>query len=191
MTVDSKSKMTVVTQFITSDGTDSGALSEIKRIYHRDRRYRRSGWRSKFHHIRRPRTWSVRGCRKGEEFYGPGMTVDSKSKMTVVTQFITSDGTDSGALSEITHAGQTTVLSEDILIAEGLLLGCAEFRCDRVSGGPGMTVDSKSKMTVVTQFITSDGTDSGALSEIKRDHRAERRYPHRRRPSSGLCRIPV
>jgi hypothetical protein len=34
----------------------------------------------------------------------------------------------------VTHAGQTTVLSEDILIAEGLLLGCAEFRCDRVSG---------------------------------------------------------
>ncbi|KAJ5959958.1 CAZyme family GH7 [Penicillium vulpinum] len=34
--------------------------------------------------------------------------------------------------------------------------------------GPGMTVDTKSKMTVVTQFITADGTDSGALSEIKR-----------------------
>ncbi|KGO77304.1 Concanavalin A-like lectin/glucanases superfamily [Penicillium italicum] len=34
--------------------------------------------------------------------------------------------------------------------------------------GPGKTVDTKSKMTVVTQFITSDGTDSGTLSEIKR-----------------------
>lgn len=36
-----------------------------------------------------------------ETFYGPGMTVDSGSKITVVTQFITDDGTDSGTLSEI------------------------------------------------------------------------------------------
>jgi cellulose 1,4-beta-cellobiosidase len=34
--------------------------------------------------------------------------------------------------------------------------------------GPGKIVDTKSKMTVVTQFVTADGTDSGALSEIKR-----------------------
>jgi cellulose 1,4-beta-cellobiosidase len=34
--------------------------------------------------------------------------------------------------------------------------------------GPGMTVDTKSKMTVVTQFITNDGTASGTLKEIKR-----------------------
>lgn len=34
--------------------------------------------------------------------------------------------------------------------------------------GPGKTVDSDSKMTVVTQFVTSDGTDSGSLKEIKR-----------------------
>jgi cellulose 1,4-beta-cellobiosidase len=34
--------------------------------------------------------------------------------------------------------------------------------------GPGMNVDTKSKMTVVTQFITSDGTATGTLSEIKR-----------------------
>jgi cellulose 1,4-beta-cellobiosidase len=33
MNVDTKSKMTVVTQFITSDGTATGTLSEIKRIY--------------------------------------------------------------------------------------------------------------------------------------------------------------
>lgn len=36
-----------------------------------------------------------------ESFYGPGKIVDTSSKMTVVTQFITSDGTDSGTLSEI------------------------------------------------------------------------------------------
>ena len=34
--------------------------------------------------------------------------------------------------------------------------------------GPGMTVNTQSKVTVVTQFITSDGTDTGSLKEIKR-----------------------
>ncbi|KAL3475564.1 1,4-beta-D-glucan cellobiohydrolase B [Aspergillus californicus] len=34
--------------------------------------------------------------------------------------------------------------------------------------GPGMTVDTNSVFTIVTQFITDDGTDTGTLSEIKR-----------------------
>ncbi|KAG6823362.1 Exoglucanase 1, partial [Tricholoma furcatifolium] len=34
--------------------------------------------------------------------------------------------------------------------------------------GPGMTVDTTSKITVVTQFVTSDGTSSGSLTEIRR-----------------------
>lgn len=34
----------------------------------------------------------------------------------------------------LAHASQTTFLGEDILIAEGFLLGCAEVRGDRVSG---------------------------------------------------------
>lgn len=34
--------------------------------------------------------------------------------------------------------------------------------------GKGDTVDTSSKFTVVTQFITSDGTDTGDLSEIRR-----------------------
>ena len=34
--------------------------------------------------------------------------------------------------------------------------------------GPGKTVNTNSKLTVVTQFLTSDGTASGTLSEIKR-----------------------
>lgn len=34
--------------------------------------------------------------------------------------------------------------------------------------GPGKTVDTTKKMTVVTQFITDTGTDSGKLSEIRR-----------------------
>jgi cellulose 1,4-beta-cellobiosidase len=36
-----------------------------------------------------------------ESFYGPGKIVDTNSKLTVVTQFITDDGTSSGTLSEI------------------------------------------------------------------------------------------
>ncbi|TAQ91024.1 hypothetical protein B7494_g623 [Chlorociboria aeruginascens] len=34
--------------------------------------------------------------------------------------------------------------------------------------GPGMTVDTTKPVTVVTQFITDDGTSTGTLSEIKR-----------------------
>ncbi|EKG18618.1 Glycoside hydrolase family 7 [Macrophomina phaseolina MS6] len=34
--------------------------------------------------------------------------------------------------------------------------------------GPGLTVDTNSKITVVTQFITNTGTASGTLKEIKR-----------------------
>lgn len=37
----------------------------------------------------------------------------------------------------LAHGSQTTVLSEDILIAEGLLLGCAKVRGNRVSGYTG------------------------------------------------------
>jgi len=34
--------------------------------------------------------------------------------------------------------------------------------------GPGLTVDSNSKFTIVTQFITDTGTASGTLKEIRR-----------------------
>merc|ERR1712054_383255 len=39
--------------------------------------------------------------------------------------------------------------------------------------GPGssFTVDTTQKITVVTQFITEDGTDNGALKEIRRHYR--------------------
>lgn len=36
-----------------------------------------------------------------QSFYGPGKTVDTNTKLTVVTKFITSDGTANGPLSEI------------------------------------------------------------------------------------------
>ncbi|KAF1949584.1 glycoside hydrolase [Byssothecium circinans] len=41
---------------------------------------------------------------------------------------------------------------------------------DKAFYGPGAKVDSKKKMTVVTQFITSDGTDTGTLTEIRRKY---------------------
>ncbi|PIA90764.1 putative 1,4-beta-D-glucan cellobiohydrolase A [Cercospora beticola] len=34
--------------------------------------------------------------------------------------------------------------------------------------GPGKTIDTRQKMTVITQFITTDGTDNGQLKEIRR-----------------------
>lgn len=39
---------------------------------------------------------------------------------------------------------------------------------DKTFYGPGLTVDTKKKFSVVTQFVTKDGTDTGALSEIRR-----------------------
>lgn len=36
--------------------------------------------------------------------------------------------------------------------------------------GPGKTVDTKSKFTVITQFVTDTGTDSGKLTEIRRKY---------------------
>jgi cellulose 1,4-beta-cellobiosidase len=39
--------------------------------------------------------------------------------------------------------------------------------------GPGMRVDTKKPMTVITQFITSDGTDNGDLVKIKRFYKQE------------------
>jgi cellulose 1,4-beta-cellobiosidase len=34
--------------------------------------------------------------------------------------------------------------------------------------GPGKTVDTTKPLTVVTQFLTTDGTDNGDLKEIRR-----------------------
>jgi len=39
---------------------------------------------------------------------------------------------------------------------------------DQTFLGPGKTVDTSRKFTLVTQFITSDGTTSGSLTEIRR-----------------------
>lgn len=61
--------------------------------------------------------------RQGDEtFYGPGMTVDSNSVVTVVTQFLTDDGTASGTLSEIKrfYVQDGTVIANSESTIEGI-----------------------------------------------------------------------
>lgn len=68
-------------------------------------------------------------------------------------------GTDCGATSDSRYGG---VCDPDGCDFNTYRLGNTSFY------GPGGTVDTNSKFTVVTQFITSDGTSSGTLSEIRR-----------------------
>merc|ERR1719464_1537734 len=44
--------------------------------------------------------------------------------------------------------------------------------------GPGFTINTLKPMTVVTQFITNDGTDTGDLVEIRRFYKQEGRIIH-------------
>jgi len=44
--------------------------------------------------------------------------------------------------------------------------------------GPGFIIDTEKPMTVVTQFITSDGTDTGDLVEIRRFYKQEGKIIH-------------
>merc|ERR1712113_76871 len=44
--------------------------------------------------------------------------------------------------------------------------------------GPWFIIDTEKPMTVVTQFITSDGTDTGDLVEIRRFYKQEGKIIH-------------
>lgn len=57
-------------------------------------------------------------------FYGPGKTVDTKSKFTVVTQFITSDNTTTGTLSSIRR----------LYVQNGKVIQNSESTIDGVTG---------------------------------------------------------
>jgi cellulose 1,4-beta-cellobiosidase len=49
--------------------------------------------------------------------------------------------------------------------------GCAWnhfYKGDKTYYGPGKTVDTTKKITVVTQFVTTTGTDAGTLKEVRR-----------------------
>jgi cellulose 1,4-beta-cellobiosidase len=72
--------------------------------------------------------------------------------------------------------GQTRCSGEDCAIASRYDGVCDPDGCDFNSFrmgdksfyGKGMTVDTSSKFTVVTQFLTSNNSTSGTLSEIRR-----------------------
>lgn len=57
-----------------------------------------------------------------QSFYGPSMTVDTTKKFTVVTQFVTDDGTDSGTLSEIRrlYVQDGTVIKNSVTKVDGI-----------------------------------------------------------------------
>ncbi|CAG8120915.1 unnamed protein product [Penicillium salamii] len=87
-----------------------------------------------------------------ETFYGPGKIVDSKSKMTVVTQFITSDGTDSGTLSEIKR----------IYVQDGKVIANS---ASEVSGATGNSITTDFCKAQKTAFGDEDiFTQHGGLS---------------------------
>ncbi|KAF9001244.1 family 7 glycoside hydrolase [Hymenopellis radicata] len=76
-----------------------------------------------------------------------------------------------------TSTGQTRCTGNDCGDADNRYGGiCDKDGCDFNSFrqgvpdfyGPGMTVDTNSKFTIVTQFVTADGSANGALSEIRR-----------------------
>lgn len=63
--------------------------------------------------------------RMGDEtFYGTGLTVDTSKPITVVTQFITDDGTDAGTLADIKR----------FYVQDGKTIGNAESNLEGVSG---------------------------------------------------------
>ncbi|KAF9485718.1 cellobiohydrolase I [Pholiota conissans] len=97
--------------------------------------------------------------RMGDQtFYGAGMTVDTTKKFTVVTQFVTDDGTDTGTLSEIRR----------IYVQDGTVIQNSNVNI------PGM---SSSYNSISDQFCTDQKTafgdttsfqDKGALEGISK-----------------------
>ena len=85
-------------------------------------------------------------------FYGPGMTVDTKSPFTVVTQFLTDDGTSTGTLSEIKR----------FYVQNGKVIGQPQSTVAGVSGNS--ITDSFCKAQKAAFGDTDDFTKHGALA---------------------------
>lgn len=60
-----------------------------------------------------------------QSFYGPGKTVNTNAKLTVVTKFITSDGTATGPLSEIRrlYVQNNVVIQNSVINVPGITAG--------------------------------------------------------------------
>jgi cellulose 1,4-beta-cellobiosidase len=73
-------------------------------------------------------------------------------------------------------SGQSRCQEPDCGHVDGVTGECDGNGCDynpyrmgnRLYYGPGLTINTSAKFTVITQFITGDGTDTGTLSEIRR-----------------------
>jgi len=88
--------------------------------------------------------------RQGDKsFYGPGLTVDTKKKFTVVTQFITSDGTANGSLKEIRRIyiqdGKVIQNSKNLIAGLGPYDSITEQYCTDQKAAFGDTDSFKAK----------------------------------------------
>ena len=93
--------------------------------------------------------------RQGDKtFYGKGMTVDTSSKFTVVTQFITEDGSTTGTLSEIKR----------FYVQNGVVIPNSE---STISGTSGNSITSDYCTAQKTAFgDTDDFTKHGGLAQM-------------------------
>lgn len=66
--------------------------------------------------------------------------------------------------------GPAQVCTSDCNLCDTNGCGWNHYKGDKDYYGPGLKVDTKSKFTVVTQFVTDSGTDTGNLVEIRRKY---------------------
>ncbi|PPR00364.1 hypothetical protein CVT24_004398 [Panaeolus cyanescens] len=93
-------------------------------------------------------------------FYGPGLTVDTKKKMTVVTQFLTTDGTANGRLKEIRR----------IYVQDGKVIQNSKVNIPGIPVGDSITEDfCKAQKTAFgdTDSFTSKGGMAGMEAGLR------------------------
>lgn len=106
------------------------------------------------------------------DFYGPGMTVDTSKPFTVVTQFITSDNTPNGTLSDIRrmyiqngrlieNAAVTNVSGQNVQLPGTVTQDFCTARNAssflRFGGVPGMGQSLSRGMVLIFSLWNSDG----------------------------------
>lgn len=86
-----------------------------------------------------------------QSFYGPGKTVNTNSVLTVVTKFITSDGTATGTLSEI----------QRLYVQGGVVIQNSKVNVAGVGSGDSVTTDFCTKQKSVFGDTNSFQTKGG------------------------------